>query len=950
MFSKERYYPIHFTEHRLDLTEIEERYSRCTYKITVCLSSDASKPDFNSMLVETNDRDTRRVIIYHPDLNPPVEASDVTCFKDRCRLGEFVALLAMKYQYDLLHDIKSDAAGFLHTDDIRLLHRQESTNVTGSIYKGLYRFVAYAEGRETQEARLAKAMLFEPRQLWHLICWVGRVGGKVEDIDQLWWLNVQPEDVQFRNKEGVIVGTELHTCLNKVFSKQLPSEKNADRIISRLDGCYDSLASMPKVQRRPAATAPSSNVQDDTHHRSSPFMTLEQRLIPRPHGRWICEDDFKEGGSYYRRKCQDIIIESLKERRRFLIHGTPGTGKSMLALAIGYEFLQEGFSVYYHDISTVSDSSQWTDFIKSCDEKTLLILDNIHIKYEEINSVLFALARPRGVLLVTSRTSNPNSKRSKPEGSDCKISYWEVFDNEKESKELEVNSDTLQEIINRYSSSVSSDERIVGDSAALLNSCGTDLNILRFYIEVWRKGGFQGELADIKNTQVLQYVYEYYIELFPYPDVLLKISALTQFEIDVDSNWCKRDLTELEADGLVHLVRTTEIETGRYVSWLRVYHPTIAEYFLKAAAYKGQLRAMSVDEFALQCLEEYLSTSPFNFFGVFHVLEGLKHKRECYGRLINNSDLFQLAETIIQEESLDYIECNQLPILYYICGMNRTHAADRSQITDTLFIPLFKRVSGSGFGAIHSCSITLICILIDALQVDMNTINFKVLGKYAQEDIKSFEKISLFIRQLARTRIPVDKLLTFCSEIDFRTLGKKVQRNEAHWLDASIVVCAAVAAGLPKERILPFYDEIDFDNLGKEVWKINVDCIHVGWFVYLAQAVGVPNNKILALFEQIDFQALGRAVQECVPPQVSINLFIDAAVTAGVPNNKILALFEQIDFQALGTKVLSFYAPSPQEVSKFICLANNIGVPNEKLRAFRETIEYGYDSNYRHST
>ena len=335
---------------------------------------------------------------------------------------------------------------------------------------------------------------------------------------------------------------------------------------------------------------------------SSPFMTLQKRLKPF-YKRYPTKEDFEEGGSYCRiAELHEEVANKLREKIRCLIIGDPGCGKTTLALAVGYDFLRDNYSVYYHDASTSSDIEQLADFIKSCGEGDLIILDNAHAGFESINNLLCDVYKHDALLLVTSRNVDSTVTQSQhPDDAQEVVSYVEIFKEEDAFKELYANKKTIRHIINQYTGSVVPDERI-GNIDTLVDKCKADYNILRFYVQAWKSKGRTGCLSDVDEKEILEDVFTRYLKDKPYQLELLKIAALSQFEIDVDSKWINGDLGELQKDGLVQLTGTDEVERGRYVSWLRIYHPSAAEFFLKAAAFKHLYDIKNTDEFVLQSL------------------------------------------------------------------------------------------------------------------------------------------------------------------------------------------------------------------------------------------------------------------------------------------------------------------------------------------------------------
>ncbi len=626
---------------------------------------------------------------------------------------------------------------------------------------------------------------------------------------------------------------------------------------------------------------------------SSSFMPLEERLAPQL-GRYPSQKDF-ESGDYYRNEAYHEEIRSiLKRNKRCLLIGTPGCGKTSLALAMGYELSQKGTSVYYQDASSESNPQEWASFIESCDENSLVILDNAHASPAGTNNLLSSVLEHKTKLLITSRKVDRNVTASTPPGATHSISYIDIL--EKATQELQIDEVAVRHIINHAAKTSGRTGDKIGNIDSLIEKCKGDYNILRFYIRAWldQPRDCAVCLSNVKETEILDDIYLHYLENKPYRQELLKISALSQLEIDVDLCWIgKKPSDELQKEGLI-LVRKQTIEPGRYVSWFRVYHPTVAGFFLKAAVYSPCLDAKSTEEFTLQCLKNYLGTTPFNFFSVFDKLHARKRK-EWYSRLINDSDLYELVERIIQQEGISYIECNQVSMLSYVLGVANVESVDRTWIAEKLFKPLMRTINKIGFAPAYTWSLREIFGIERWLGIDIGTvIDFCALGKCAKKDKISIHTIAWFIGSLFYEGVPNDKVCAFCEELDFPALGKRVQEYRQAVVFTACIGPLAIDAGVSRKKMASFYNELDFQKLGRQASKDTTAM----YFANFAQEVGVSYEKIHAFCEELDFAELGKVAREENIHMKPVTAFVNSVRKVGLPNDKILAFYKAMGIDA----------------------------------------------------
>jgi len=192
-------------------------FQRCKYKIDVSVISHPTRQisTFHSVTIQTYmNKNTVGPFQIIPNRKDSIH-------RDRKHIGEFIFLLAAKLKYDLLCDLPDDKAGFLHSNEIYSLCADGITNVPSSIYRGLNAVYRENINRKRGSYRFLDKFLLERNQLWHLLCWSGRTGQNADEQNMVWWLNVENQDITFRDEKGSIIpDVELAKSLGDIFPKR----------------------------------------------------------------------------------------------------------------------------------------------------------------------------------------------------------------------------------------------------------------------------------------------------------------------------------------------------------------------------------------------------------------------------------------------------------------------------------------------------------------------------------------------------------------------------------------------------------------------------------------------------------------------------------------------------------------------------------------------------------
>ncbi|KKL53784.1 hypothetical protein LCGC14_2271950, partial [marine sediment metagenome] len=590
----------------------------------------------------------------------------------------------------------------------------------------------------------------------------------------------------------------------------------------------------------------------------------------------------------------------------------------------GYDFLQNNYSVYYHDASTSSNIKQLADFVKSCGENDLVILDNAHAGFDSINNMLCEDYKHEFLLLVTSRNVERSVTQSQhPDNSQEGFSYIEIFKEEYAYKELCANEKTIKHIIDQYVGDVIPEDRI-GNIDTLKDKCKADYNILRFYVQAWKRKGCVGCLSDVHEKEILEDVFTRYLRHKPHQLELLKIAALSQFEIDVDSRWIDYDLEELQKDGLVQLVETEELNSGRYVSWIRIRHPSVAIYFLKAAAYKHRHIANRIDEFGLQCIYSYLKTKPQNLLKVIGSIP-LVEGESFYNGIYCNKTLFKVLCKVIEGFDLNQIIDNHYYIVMYLLSFIEMNGEDASAQIKELLHVYSSRIKNMQPDTSYLKKLTQIILLSypsSLIRTLFENLDFRDIGEKTKEGLVGFGDIIIFMIQLKKSRLPKPDIEAFCSELDFKYIGQQI-RSTNNWEYLHWFLTLNVTGNFSTDNIYSCFNELNYKELAKQASKSTLrvcDCIFS--FILSSRGIGISEDKLITFFKVLNFKKLGLCAREGNEDVFALLNFIRLALSAKVPGSSIRFFCSNLDFRKLGKQAIENKVES-EDISEFASIIQN---------------------------
>lgn len=675
---------------------------------------------------------------------------------------------------------------------------------------------------------------------------------------------------------------------------------------------------------------------------SSPFMSLQKRLEKKLK-RYPCQSDFEEEGGYYRDgDLHNEVLKILQENNKCLVVGNPGSGKTSFVLAIGYDLLKLGHSVFYHDASIGANLNSWTSSIKPYAKEDVVIIDNIHLKPDEANTLLCSIGENAPTLLMTSRIVNPDLVLGEHPDHTMIIGYWDIFQEEKSIVKLNYNSDKARYVIKRHINSNSELEDKIGNVDSLLDKCEGDYNILQFYLQAWRRSGYATTLSAIEEKKILGFVYSCYLKQNPHLTNLLRLSALSQLEISVDSNWICEDTDPIQRDGTVQFISEEDSQSEEYVSFLRIYHPTIANLYLKAAAYKKTNGIRTVKEYTCECLKDYLEANCSNFF---HVLWNVYIHENDYFEAIITPDLCQTICEMVQQKDARFKDADYLYMFIYIRHLAIKKAIDRKCIIEKLLEPLKQWYEQSSFVIHHvwyPYSILMIANILDIeISPFLSRVDFFDLGRRTGKDVSLLYLAMEFIGISDQKYISDEKVREFCEGLDFCLLGeisRDISNKDIKTFGVIIsFIAAAFTAGVSKEKIVTFSNQLNYRKLGVFAGKAaNVDVVQL---ISLLDQLGISDSKIAEFCTEVNFLEIEKIIKSNSFNwnQWSCLVYCFWETQSA---KRIKRFMHSLDYQKLGETAAACTTQGLANAITFILLSHKIKNASGKIVSFCNALDF----------
>ena len=640
-------------------------------------------------------------------------------------------------------------------------------------------------------------------------------------------------------------------------------------------------------------------------------------------------NDFKKGLYYLNKEYHDSVSEHLESRRLCLITGGHGSGKTALARGIGYHFLKESPQnmVLYLSTDEKSTSEQWLEQIQHYDHPYVLyIIDNCHNAIDETNAFIerqFEVKKAK--ILLLSRWVNPDLAGTTDEN------YITIMQDERIRLDIEVTEETIKAIINKLSNSP--EAKAIGDINRIFQKCEGDLHLLNFYISAWQKKEIASPLSDIGEEEILDDVYNHYLEARTYINQTLAICALWRFEIPVESAWIcvPASIDAIQKDGFIEGFTFGVYEHP--VHFFKYFHSTPANYILKAAYEKGILRK-SVIEYIKDMIIDYLSTSPANLFEISPQMYK-NNGQEILVDIYKDGKLLKIIGQFINEKKQSILIGCLLGISKTLRGIWTWEGKNNQGIAYNLLQDLVKRLHGNEwhevkkFGEVSAIMSHIRGIDEEFIKKTLESLDFKALVERSK-DVGLITVIN-FLRLTTQAGVDKARINNFCDGLDFKALGER--SKDVGLATVMNFLQLTNQAGVNKAGIKDFCDSLDFKALGKHSQDVGLATVRR--FIELTSQAGVNKARINDFCDGLDFKALGERSKDV--GLATVRAFIELTNQAGVNKARIKDFCDSLDFKALGNRSKDVGLST---VKRFIELTNQAGVNKARINDFCDGLDF----------
>ncbi len=361
----------------------------------------------------------------------------------------------------------------------------------------------------------------------------------------------------------------------------------------------------------------------------SPFNTLDHCLKHRKFSY------FNEDLLYYPEKYIADIKDLLENKRRVLLIGDEGAGKTGLAIALAKRLQKnERYQAFYLDIAVeqATDERKWLHAIRTCDRLgSLYILDNCHLAPETVSEFCIHLEeepfKQAQCILISRPCAQASDERDElSEESDDYFKRWAEVGIEVQPKDL------YRGIIDKYKEAYLHQEPARSyisleedDEAALRKQHAHNLVMSRIRLEAWC--GLGGRLSELTRDVVYKSLGLKYLGLKKVDGVrkaLLSFCALRQFEIPMHCNFV--DSASLPKDEVKNLEKNKQLirssVQGYGIFYQLTHHSTEAREIFRAGIYykEGGVDAELIERETFRELRAYLMQQPSNYSHVYYQL------------------------------------------------------------------------------------------------------------------------------------------------------------------------------------------------------------------------------------------------------------------------------------------------------------------------------------------
>ena len=344
---------------------------------------------------------------------------------------------------------------------------------------------------------------------------------------------------------------------------------------------------------------------------------------------------FPESEKFIINKIETVFSENLSKCA--LISGSPESGKTIIGLKIGSDFIKLGYSVYYFRFDNLRNPDLLIQdlLMLNNDENPLVIADNCHMNISEASYICQNLDKYRNIHFLFLSRSSEQEDYFISEYDD--VNFLVFFQNNYFTLSSKYFDEKASGIIQKYKAYYESKYSHIfeiGNIQFVVNNSHKNLVTLFYNLEFWTK---DLRLDKLDKKEIFKKIFHKYLENKPY-DKLLLLSSLYKYEIYYEAK-------EYEIAELNDLLKNGIIRQHPSTNYFYLYHSSFAKLLLNSfTIHTSFKRYKSLDDYIYIQIRDYLLSFddyPLNLENLFHNLIN-NHGQIIAIKLLQEQKIFEM--------------------------------------------------------------------------------------------------------------------------------------------------------------------------------------------------------------------------------------------------------------------------------------------------------------------
>ncbi len=539
--------------------------------------------------------------------------------------------------------------------------------------------------------------------------------------------------------------------------------------------------------------------------------------------------------------------------RKALITGSPESGKTIIGLQIGRNFLKENYEVYYFRFDNLRNPELLLQDLAFLNyDNVLVIADNTHTNIVEASHICQNITKFGNIkFLFLSRDTELENRFI----SEYDNTYFKDYFNETNFK-LSTNSfeAKAEGIISKYKSyyeKKSSEKFDIGNIKFVINNSHNNLVTLFYNLEFWDS---KTRLDKLDKNEIFKKLFKKYLVHESYQKLLL-VSSVFKYEIYYEAKDNEmQDFTSLLKNGIIRQHPNT--------NYFFLFHSSFAKLLLNSFTIHSSFkRYKSLDNYIFCNIRDYLlsfSDYPLNLEHLFHNLVN-NHGQKIAERLLKEKRIYEMFLKYFSQYGNSL---NLLFILYRIEQSNYYLAKKIFQsIPVSVWVNKFRDFSLAGLSvgllklnknASNKATQVINQFTIEELSESANNTKLNLLAN----SIREIDKLSgqSYIGRKIYQSLKNDKILLKIENASLAHIGKSL--SELYYVDKkkTIEIFEKIDRKIIKNKIVD--SDIKYISKAlKEFDKINSE---VAEELFL----GLDNSVLISKLHKTSAEGIGRSLIE----------------------------------------------------------------------------------------